>query len=302
MEILPETIKNNVHVNVAGIIPVAGQSLDFNFPWHDCLAPIGHNYLAIEKAVFDCAVAGCNTIWIVCAQPMQPLIRYRLGDWVLDPIKYHKGRTFGKYPVSYEIPIYYAPIHPKDVDRRDCLAWSIITGAQYSWFVGHKISRFTTPDQYFVTFPYGMFSSWWLQDYRSTLRSEKPFHVVYENKSYKDGLWLPFTFGPKDFINCRKHFRQNEKKGYDKNRDRLQSEERYTGRYFTHDFVFSNVNSANAITCEIPWYYDISGWEGLKTWLGGENKLDKPPEFLLSYNEWNPLGIDIEEEEIDESN
>ena len=48
------TIKNKTHVNLAGIVPVAGQPLDFNFPWHDSLMPIGHNYLAVEKAVFDC--------------------------------------------------------------------------------------------------------------------------------------------------------------------------------------------------------------------------------------------------------
>jgi len=51
------TIKNKTHVNLAGIVPVAGQPLDFNFPWHDSLMPIGHNYLAVEKAVFDCVVA-----------------------------------------------------------------------------------------------------------------------------------------------------------------------------------------------------------------------------------------------------
>ena len=156
------TIKNKTHVNLAGIIPVAGQPLDFNFPWHDSLMPIGHNYLAVEKAVFDCVVAGCNTIWLVCPKDMQPLIRYRLGDWVVDPVRYDKGHTFGSRPKVYEVPIYYTPMHPKDTGRRDCLAWSIITGAQYAWHVSKKISRFAHPDKYFVSFPYGMFSPWWL--------------------------------------------------------------------------------------------------------------------------------------------
>ena len=53
---------------------------------------------------------------------------------------------------------------------------------------------------------------------------------------------------------------------------------------------------------DIPWYYDISSWDGLKTWLASENKLDKPKGIILSYNEWNPLGIDpeTEEEELNE--
>jgi len=297
MKLLPEKVKNKLQFNLAGIIPVAGQPLDFNFPWHDCLVPIGQNYLAIEKAVYDCAIAGCNTIWIVCPQQMQPLIRHRLGDWILDPVKYITGAKFGNFPRTYEIPIYYVPMLPKDVDRRDCLAWSIITGAQYSWFVGTKISRFTAPDRYFVSFPYGMFSAWWMQDDRARIRSDVPFHAIYNNKSYKDGLWLPFTFGPEDFITCRNHFRKHEAKGHDAEGNKLGPKERYTGRYFTHDFVFSKVISENAVTCEVPWYYDISSWDGLKRWLGSENKLDKPPKFLLLYNEWNPLGIDLEPEE-----
>ena len=51
-------IKNKTHVNLVGIIPIAAQPFDFNFPWHDSLMPIGHNYLAVEKSVLDCAVAG----------------------------------------------------------------------------------------------------------------------------------------------------------------------------------------------------------------------------------------------------
>ena len=298
MEVLPKQLQSKKNYNVAGIIPVAGQPFDFNLPWHDCLMPIGQNFLAVEKAVFDCAIAGCDTIWIVCPQPMQPLIRYRLGDWILDPIKYFKGAKFGQYPVSHEIPIYYAPMHPKDVDRRDSLAWSVITGAKYAWHVGRKISRYTTPDKYFVTFPYGMFSSWWLQDYRSKIRTEVPFHVECNGKYYKEGAWLPFTFTPEDFIACRDHFRMHEKRGYDKNRERLSAEERYSGRYFTHDFVFSKVNSESANVCEVPWYYDIASWSGLKTWLASENKLDKPKDFILSYNEWNPLGENSDSDEL----
>ena len=298
MEILPKKLQGKRNYSVAGIIPVAGQPLDYNFPWHDSMAPIAQNFLAIERAVFDCAVAGCNTIWIVCPQDMQPLIRYRLGDWILDPVKYFKGAKFGKYPVTQEIPIYYAPMHPKDTDRRDCLAWSIITGAKYAWYVGRKISRFTTPDKYFVSFPYGVFSPWWLQDYRTTLHTDKPFHVVYKESYYKNSAWLPFTFTPEDFIACRDHFKKNEKKGSDANLERLPIKEQYTGRFFTHDFVFSKVDSNEAVTCEIPWYYDISSWAGLKNWLASEQEIKRPPEFILSYNEWNRLAVANTEEEI----
>ncbi len=36
-----------------GIVPIDGQPLDFTFPWHDSLIPIGHNYLAVEKAILE---------------------------------------------------------------------------------------------------------------------------------------------------------------------------------------------------------------------------------------------------------
>jgi hypothetical protein len=257
------TIKNQTQINLAGIVPVAGQPLDFNFPWHDSLMPVGHNYLAVEKAVFDCVVAGCNTVWVVCPKDMQPLIRYRLGDWVLDPIRFDKGHTFGKRPRIYEVPIYYVPMHTKDVGRRDCLAWSVITGGQYAWHVSRKISRFA---------------------------------ARCGDKWFKDGSYLPFTLLPEDFLESRRLFRKNEVKGYDVELNKLPAAESWTGRYFTHDFVFSEVNTEDAGICELPWYYDVSSWEGLRTWLGGEHSLPRPKDFLMSYNEWNPLGRDLEEE------
>jgi len=290
-----ELVKNKHNFNLAGIVPVAGQPLDYNFPWHDSLAPIGPNYLAVEKAVFNCAVAGCDTIWLVCPKDMQPLIRYRLGDYIVDPIKYHKSITFAKISKVCEIPIYYCPIEPKDIDRRDCLSWSIITGAQYSYRLGRKISRWTTPDRYFVSFPYGMFTPYYMSDARAKISSNDPFYVSYEGKSFKDGLYLPFTFTPEDFLELRRKFRKNEAKGHDASNERLPPSERYSGRYFTHDFVFSDVYIEDARVVEIPWYYDISSWDKLKVWLGSEHELKKPPKFISSYNEWNPLGVDVEE-------
>ena len=90
---------NSFHL--AGIIPIAGQPLDFEFPWHDCMTPIAANFLAIERAVLECATAGCETIWIVCPSDMQPLLKYRLGEMVQDPVwisrKFDVFPSEGKY-------------------------------------------------------------------------------------------------------------------------------------------------------------------------------------------------------------
>ena len=97
--------------HLAGIIPVAGHQCDFGFQWDNVLMPIAENYTALERSVMECAYAGCETIWIVCNQDVQPLIRHRLGEMVQDPVWY--GRTLSPYPEEQRkpIPIYYVPIH-----------------------------------------------------------------------------------------------------------------------------------------------------------------------------------------------
>ena len=97
--------------HLAGIVPVAGQPLDFNMPWHDCLMPIAQNYLAVERAVLECAYAGCETIWVVCHDDMQPLIRHRLGDYVQDPVWVLRHFSLEKRGYRKPIPIHYVPIH-----------------------------------------------------------------------------------------------------------------------------------------------------------------------------------------------
>ena len=72
--------------HLAGVVPIAGPPMGLNFPWHDCCMPIAQNYLAIERAVVECAYAGCETIWIVCNDDVHPLVRHRLGEYINDPV------------------------------------------------------------------------------------------------------------------------------------------------------------------------------------------------------------------------
>ena len=125
-----EAVVNINSFHLAGIVPISGERLDFNLPWHDCLQPIAQNFLAVERAVLECATAGCETIWIVCDSQMQPLIKYRLGEMVEDPV--WVGRKFDKFPSSSKkaIPIYYVEVHPKDQGKKESLVWSIIYGGK----------------------------------------------------------------------------------------------------------------------------------------------------------------------------
>ena len=78
MEVTRENNTNYFHL--AGIIPVAGQALDFDQLWPDCMMPIAPNYTLIEAAVAECAWAGCDTIWIICNDDIAPAIKKKIGE------------------------------------------------------------------------------------------------------------------------------------------------------------------------------------------------------------------------------
>ena len=49
---------------------------------------------------------------------------------------------------------------------------------------------------------------------------------------------------------------------------------------------------------ETTWYYNIGCWNGLRAYLAStecENN-SRPTEKYMKYHEWNPIGVDIEEE------
>ena len=69
-------------LHLAGIITVANLETDFGMAIPDPILPIAQNFSAIQKSVFECAMAGCNTIWIVANNDLAPIIRETVGEWV----------------------------------------------------------------------------------------------------------------------------------------------------------------------------------------------------------------------------
>ena len=286
-------IQNINSFHLAGIIPVAGQKLDFNFPWHDCLQPIGPDYLAIERAVWECACAGSETIWIVCHNDMQPLIRYRLGDYVQDPLLVNKVRLRIPEGVEKQIPIYYVPIHPKDRDKRDCLSWSVLYGALTAYWLSKTISQWVIPDKYYVAFPYGIYEPELLKPLRKQISNKKPFFVSYQGRTIKDSEYLGFTFDADDFKICRKTLRKEGTGiyiGYKE--EKLPIEERWSARHFSLDKVFKPVNMESASELKVPWYFKVDNWDGYCEFLGTKYRKEiiRPSKKELGYHEWNPIG------------
>ena len=63
MEPSEKTFSSQANFHLAGLIPVAGQPLEYGMPYPDCLLPIAPDYTMIEAAVVEAAFAGCDTIW-----------------------------------------------------------------------------------------------------------------------------------------------------------------------------------------------------------------------------------------------
>ena len=203
------------------------------------------------------------------------------------------------------VPIQYVPVHPKDRDRRDCLAWSVIYGAISADKTSRTISKWTAPDRYYVAFPYGVYDPEILREHRKEISSEKGFFLSHNNKTVKDNEYLGFTFTPQDANRFKNSVRKKGTGLYsgagvsdgEYPRERLPIEERYSARYFSLDTVFESAIIDGAKVVELPWYSNIDSWKNLRGYFASENEVTRPPKDILSYHEFNKIGDDIDEHE-----
>jgi len=297
--------KSNFHL--AGIVPVGISPLDFNMPWQDSLMPIAPNYLAVERAIYECGMAGCETIWVVCHKETTPLIRHRLGDFILDPtLNYSILRNYYRKAEQHlkRIPIYYLPIHPKDRGIRDGLVWSIIYGFKKAFHISRMFSRWSTPSKYYVSFPYSVYSPSFVKEHRSVISSKQSiFLQTPDGRTAKDGALIGFTFDSWEYSDYRKSYLDAEtrlwKNGSWENGkfvgEKLPPEERYNGDKIPLEtfLELADVNQNNTIS--IPWHYDISSWEDYCTFLSSkEREYIRRPKFGFRYSEFNPFAEDEE--------
>jgi hypothetical protein len=133
----------------------------------------------------------------VANDDVAPLLRYRLGEVATDVDSIRRG-TFAKFGQTkhLEVPIYYVPIHPKHRDKVDNYAWSVIYGANVAYWIHTKFSRWTRPDQYYVSFPDGMMDPKEVLEHRSLLRKSAPFYFSHNGKTVKDGVPVSFVLNP----------------------------------------------------------------------------------------------------------
>ena len=292
---MEEGTKNPQAYHLAGIVPVAGPALDFQFPWHDSMQPIAKNYLAVERSVVECAYAGCETIWIICNDDMQPLIKHRLGDYIEDPYYLDKS-AFVKHPSQFrrQIPIFYAPIHPKDRDRRDSLGWSVIHGALTAFIISDKISKWMIPSRYYVSFPYGVYQPWEVYKHRKRISNKKPFFVCHNGKTVRDGEYLGFTLDAEEY----KTYVTNVKSSCTGGNKGISPDKRWSSRFFTIDKIFDS-DIIDKEMLEVSWYHKIDSWEAYHNYMSSEeSRLIKcPGKSLLKRTEYNSK-VEYENENI----
>ena len=276
------------HVHTAGIIPVANLQSDIDTPIPHVLLPVSNGLSAIQKSVFECAMAGCSTIWIVANNDLAPIVRKTIGDWVYDPVYYE--RKFYKFYAEHrkEVPIYYVPIHPKDRERRDSYGWSVIYGIYTAWYTAYRISKWILPNNYFVSFPMSIYDIYDIRKYRKQISNPKTnFFLTYENKTIKDNICTSFTMTGEDFKRCRKSINQKTTKeflpplpGQKYPNQKLPINERWSARKFQLQDVFEQLDTSAANKVEIDWYYDLSTWSEYCNYMGSEKVIEAPKKDL----------------------
>ena len=296
-----KTFSSQANFHLAGIIPVAGQPLDFGMPYPDCLVPIAPDYTMIEAAIIEAAFAGCDTIWVVCNDDIAPIVRYRVGDYIQDPIHFYNN--FSPLPSTRRkrISIYWVPVHAKDRHKRDCLSWSVLHGAIASLKVSSQLSKWLIPDKYYVSFPYGIIDPRALQKVRGKIRNKNNFYVSFGGKTVEDNNYSSFTFGKDEFIQYRKNVRKGTGKYSSEIKDergiprsKLPLEDRWSARFFEPKDVFYGANQATDYHHEVEHFYNLHNWVSYMEYMKSELAMGtkRPTRELFSYREFNRIAQD----------
>ena len=156
--------------NLAGIIPIAGHASDIDLPWHHVLMPFEKNKTLLQHAVYNCAMAGCNTIWVICDDEQQPLIRTLIGEKVEDPV--YRYRAHARHASDHKrwIPIFYCSTTIRDQQRRNNIGWTAIFGCLLARKIFGSLSKHTAPDRFFVCWPYCKLDSLVLRSHRRDIQ------------------------------------------------------------------------------------------------------------------------------------
>jgi hypothetical protein len=255
--------------NIAGCIPIENKTL-FDFVWHDCFLPVGDNTTALERSIYDCAYAGCNSIWITCPYDILPIIKKAIGDFVADPV--YRVEIFENYNIR-RIPVYYVPLRALDYDRHSSLGWAAINSAMWAKKVTAKFSKYLVPKKFFVSLPYGLHDPKIFRNYRAMIANKT--NVVFENNNENifSSAYLPFTFDIEDFDEILFNAKKKIKKRFDKYTYISVGEQIFARDLEISDF-FECLYQKEHCTLSTPWYYKVDSWEGYREYTASDRTLE----------------------------
>ena len=264
--------------HLAGIIPISSDCSGFGMPWPPSMMPIGENYVGVERSVIECAYAGCETIWLVCDDDVKPIIRYRVGDKVLDPVWVSRRYERRRDDFKKTIPIYYAPMQNRDRNLKG-LSWRILHGAQVSTKICRGLSKRLAPTRYYVSFPNSLYHPGFIRTHRKELSSKSGTVLVNSGASIKNNTPLGFTFDHDDYNQIREAIKQKSIK---------------EGRYLKSlslSEAFSNIPDDNKI--EVEKFWPIEDWGSYCQFMGQlPFGFKRPSKHILDSKEFNGIGID----------
>jgi hypothetical protein len=290
--------------HLSGIIPIANYETDLNVSFPELLLPVGDGFNLIQKSVYECAAAGCNTIWIVANDDLAPIIRKTVGDWVYDPVYYKRDLESKFYSqLRKEVPIYYVGIKPKDQKKRDSYGWSILEGIHASYMTSYKISKWLPPEKYFISFPFGVYDIYFIRQHRKLIRDKQTnLFFKYNGESVINNQYLPFTMKGEDFKLCRRAINQKTTREYlpplpgqQYPSQKLPLHQRWSAQHFTLSEIYEPLSTTPHESVELDWYYDVSKWAAYVEYISSKNMLDKPLDDLTRPRQHVKIPYDSED-------
>tara|TARA_Y100000034_G_scaffold137014_1_gene218470 strand:- start:26023 stop:26739 length:717 start_codon:yes stop_codon:yes gene_type:complete len=225
--------------------------------------PIGKGYTLLDRAIAECAYAGCHTIWITVNDNWQNLIKKRIGDYVEDP-KYIR-RTFDKFPEDSKrrIYVYYVPELVKFRRQRYGEAWGVINSAVFATRMSFGVGYFTMPSTYYAAFPMALYDPSIIGNHRANIKNGKTLYIEHEGQSIMTGHKMGFTF---DYQQLR-------------DINALLGMRRLTGNLSYKD-VFKPLKFEGVDPITLPWYNEPHDWDGYMDYMVSEHVLTKPDIFM----------------------
>jgi len=261
--------------------------------------PLNTGFTAIERAVTECAAAGCDSIWITVSREYLPLLRKVLGDFIYDPLFFFNMPKL-QYAKNYyrRIPIFYCPMRIKDVGLKDSEAFGIINSALCARRFAAKLSSNMEPSTYYAAFYDGVYQPFISMTNRDAINRNKNFFYSFNGKSFKDGEPLAFTFDWEQLKACHEMVRNEGTKKYralsEYKTDHswlelLPKDQRYSATKFPLDRVFSSVTLDGAKEFSLRWFHNINSWEGYRAYVAGHTTIRRPKKDLRPANELERL-------------